>query len=270
MVFKKQSNQASFSSSDFSAKSLTTGGSVDVTQVSGFTDIGNVADYTATLYSTVTEISASITAVLTSVVNSTDNALAITTTLPIIILTNTETTTVPTEVAATIAVSGLDTSAGTLSLITAASALRPNSLSIDVSAGGYTFTDDGGGVLTDGVSGTGTVDYTTGAWVLTASEILTIGTDLSAVYDVDYYYEQVVSSVVIRHTVGEDAPNNGTSSAVLSAQVTDPIGVVSFSSASFTLSTDSTPDSNPWNGLGALPGETALETRSRFIDEGVI
>jgi hypothetical protein len=267
-----RSKKSAFSTSDFQAKALTTG-SVNVAAVSGYTNIGSSRNYTATVSTLVSETTASLTTVLDSVTASTGNSLSIVTELPIIVTpasvsqSNVELTTLTTET------SGL-TASGTLSLVGGVSSYRDLSLVIDVSGGGYTLNDVGSSVLSadnlqlSAVSGsivgdTWTIDFTN-------QEILTNGTEISATYDIAYPYETVVTDIVIKHSVGPDAPNDGTASAVLSAQSTDTNGIASFTSSTFTLSTDSTPDDNPWNGRGALPGETTLETRGRFIDEGII
>jgi len=278
MTKKKTINEdtfgvSSYGSSDFGILSVTTG-SVNVAGVSGTTDIGKSADYTAYVNTLVTEASASINAVLASVSASAGNSLSITTTLPVIITASSVSNAIPIELLGTITneTSGY-TASGTLSLVTAASAYLPYSLSMDVSAGGYTLTDSSGiGTLTAaGLPVSGTI-LTDGSWTIdfTNQELLTVGTEISGSYEVSYYYTETATPIVVRHTVSANAVENGTASAVLSAIVTDPVDVTALTSSTFTLSTDYTPDDNPWAGRGALPGETALETRGRFIDEGII
>lgn len=273
---KSKKKKENFSISDFRIKAATVG-SVDVSSVTGRTGIGTGKNYTAYVNTTVTETTASIDAVLTGVSASPGHSVAITTTLPVIITASTVLNTVPTEILSTISCGGTGVSAcsivdsGTLSLVTSVSTLKPLTLSMDVSAGTYVVIDNGTGSLSSSPSGfTGSVDYSTGAWTITGGEILTNGIIISGDYDVQYLYEQTATSVVIKHIVGSDAAINGTANGIVSALALDPAAATAYTSTVFTLSTDPVASYNPWEGHGALPGETRLETAGRFIDEGVI
>lgn len=272
-MFKKKNTKASaFSTSDFKVMAVTTG-TVDVGAVSGISNYASSTNYNASISTTVTEVSASVDAVLTSVVTSSGHSLSIPTTLPVTITASNITNAAPTEVMETINTANSGFTAGdTLALVTAVSAYEFGSLTVDVSSGGYTLTDIGAGILTAAsLPVSGTVDAA-GAWTLdfTNQEELTNGTIISGDYEVSYLETITSTPIVITHTILDGSPFNGTASGVLSAIVTDPTGVTGFGSISFELSANEIPNNNPWKGRGALPGETTLETTGRFIDEGVI
>jgi len=251
-----------------------TNATLNVSQVSGTTDFGKSADYTAYVTTTVSEVTASLNSVLVDQVLSTGNTLAIATTLPITLTPETYLTAYP-DVDVTTITAGTTGSTATdsITLVESPSAIVAETLQLDVSAGTYVFVNTGADLFIPGTelsAASGTFVYPT--WEITFGDgtILTEGMEISALYQIEYPYEEIVTPIVIRHTVGDDAAIGGTASAVLSAQTTDAIGVASVSSTAFTLSTDETPSDNPWVGYGAFPGETRVETAGRFIDEGII
>lgn len=283
MAFKKKSKKkaakeevTSFSTSDFSVKAVTSDVTVNVAGVTGTSNYAATTNYTAYVSGTYSEADASLSAVLAAEVTSAGHSLAIATTLPVSITTASAGQTISNEVTTiSTATSGL-TASGTLSVVEGLSAYRPYSISMDVSAGAFTLSEDpdiGVGILSAaGLPVSGTITALSGAWTLdfTNQEILTDATAITKGYEITYPYEVVSTPIVISHTVVDGSPFNGTAAATLSAQVIDASGTTSANSSTFTLSANTVSNNNIYKGKGALPGETQAETVARFYVEGII
>lgn len=266
------------SASDFKVK-VATVASFDVSNVTGRTKLGTSKTYTAYLSADVTEVSASAVFNISSVSLAHGHSFSLVTQSPIT-LSNGIVWTYPvnstTEVLS--APSSGKVTSGNLTLVSAPTAAVETTVLFVIHTPGFNLQIDdslsGGGILSGATPWvSGLVDYTVGAWSVDLGPLasFTTGCDISAYYDYTYPVSSVVpeaTPIIIRHTIHKDGSVYGTSMGRLSGAIIDATGVNTITSLIFTIS--GTKPINPWEGKGALPGETAIETGSRFIDEGII